>query len=232
MKIPKIIHQSWKTKEVPQIWQSYQKKVQELHPDWEYILWTDESSEQLVAEVFPQFLPVYQGFSRNIMRADVFRYLIMYHMGGMYLDLDYEMIRPFDFKKEELVLPMNRQKKAGDAYDGIGNAIFASIPAHAFWKDVIDDLQEKPPVVKDFTQIVDSTGPMLLTRIYEQGEYPDIVLPDRKHFHMEVSSKYKVPTSYLEDPEIYGVHHCAGTWREKYSWAYVKLKIRKQLKRK
>lgn len=232
MKIPKIIHQSWKTESVPEVWLPYQTAVKKFHPDWEYILWTDESSEAYVAKEYPDFLPIYQGFSRNIMRADVFRYLIMYKMGGMYLDLDYEMLRPFDFEEEKLVLPMNREKAFGDAYDGLGNAIFASVPGHPFWKAVIDDMTANPPKVKDFTEIVDSTGPMLLTRIYEAGAFSDMILPGRHHFHRELGRKKTVPESYRSDPTVYGIHHCAATWRERFSWAYVKLKAKKVFKKR
>src|SRR5688572_12561292 len=97
MKIPKIIHQTWKEEAIPEKWKAYQKKVKRLHPDWEYRLWTDKDNDAFVEKEFPDFYAVYKGFSRNIMRADVIRYLIMYHTGGMYLDLDYEFLMPFDF---------------------------------------------------------------------------------------------------------------------------------------
>jgi len=39
------------------------------------------------------------------MRADVIRYLITYRIGGLYLDLDYEMLQPFRHTDKELMLP-------------------------------------------------------------------------------------------------------------------------------
>ena len=42
------------------------------------------------------------------MRADVIRYLIMYKIGGVYLDLDYEVLKPFEFGDHKLILPLNR----------------------------------------------------------------------------------------------------------------------------
>jgi mannosyltransferase OCH1-like enzyme len=48
MKIPKIIHQTWKTENVPWKWKLYQKKVKQLHPDWEYKLWTDKNNMEFV----------------------------------------------------------------------------------------------------------------------------------------------------------------------------------------
>ena len=76
--IPKIIHQTWKTKDVPKKWLSYVNKIQKLNPDWKYVLWTDDDNDAFVKKEFPGFYKIFNGFSRGIMRADVIRYLIMY----------------------------------------------------------------------------------------------------------------------------------------------------------
>ena len=75
------------------------------------------------------------------MRADVTRYLIMYKIGGLHLDLDYEFLKPFDLLNYELVLTYSRQISFGDDFDGFGNCIFASVPGHEFWKFVINELK-------------------------------------------------------------------------------------------
>src|SRR5690554_3050667 len=139
--VPKIIHQTWKDDHIPDKWVDFQQKVITLNPDWEYRLWTDADNEDFVRTEYPEFYDIYMGFSRNIMRADVIRYLIMYRVGGVYLDLDYEMLVPFDFGEHQLILPKNRSKSYGDPEDELGNCIFASVPGHPFWRDVIDDLQ-------------------------------------------------------------------------------------------
>ena len=36
--IPKIIHQTYKTEEIPEHWMAGQKAVKELQPDWEYMV--------------------------------------------------------------------------------------------------------------------------------------------------------------------------------------------------
>ncbi|MFZ0930337.1 MAG: glycosyltransferase, partial [Syntrophobacteraceae bacterium] len=94
--IPKLIHQTAKTHELPSEWRRFQQIVRELHPAWEYRLWTDEDNDAFVKKEYLNFLPVFRAFSKGIMRADVIRYLIMYRIGGLYLDLDYEMLKPFD----------------------------------------------------------------------------------------------------------------------------------------
>ncbi|RKD91694.1 glycosyltransferase family 32 protein [Mangrovibacterium diazotrophicum] len=107
--IPKIIHQTWKDEQIPGEWIPYVDKVKRLNSGWTYKLWTDEAMQKFVEDEFPDFLERYLGFSRNVMRADAFRYLIMYKIGGVYLDLDYEVLKPFDFKDYRVVLPHNRQ---------------------------------------------------------------------------------------------------------------------------
>src|SRR5690349_8393884 len=106
--IPKLIHQTWKSSEVPHKWIPFVEKVKQLNPGWSYQLWTDADNDIFVKTHFPEFYPVFKGFSREIMRADVIRYLIMYKLGGVYLDLDYEVLAPFDFGAHALVLPLNR----------------------------------------------------------------------------------------------------------------------------
>lgn len=228
MKIPKIIHQTWKTDDVPKKWLSYQKIVQNLHPDWEYKLWTDKDNDEFVRKEFPELYDIYNGFSKNIMRADVIRYLIMDKIGGLYLDLDYEMLKPFNFKDSQLILPKNRSLNFGDSADEIGNCVFASVPNHQFWKDVINDIKNNPPQINDYTEVIDATGPGLLTRIYHSKDYIDIDTPDRIIFHPPSPTNNKEYKKISDYNLSYGIHHCSGSWIERYSWAYFRKKLFKQ----
>jgi len=231
MKIPKIIHQTWKTKKIPLKWRKYQKKVKKLHPDWEYRFWTDEEIDSFVKSNFPDFYDIFNKFSRHIMRIDVIRYLIMYKLGGLYLDLDYEMLKPFDFKDASLVLPMNRSRNAGDPFNCIGNCIFASVPEHKFWQHVIDDLKNNPPHVDYFTQIGAATGPVFLTRIYYHNTYKDIITPDRIFFHPRPPKNKAEYQAILDKGISYGIHHGWGSWKERFNWRYIKIKAKKLFKR-
>ena len=231
MQIPKIIHQTWKTHTIPEKWWPFTEKVKELNPDWEYRLWSDADNDRLVKQEFPAFYDIFTGFSKNIMRADVIRYLIMYKIGGVYLDLDYEMLKPFDFDDHAVVLPMNRSVSFGDPEDAIGNCIFASIPNHQFWKDVIDDLQGNPPIVTDYPQVIDATGPGLLTRIFFSKEYPDVYTPERIFYHPPTPNRQKSVDSIKANGVSLGIHHPWGSWRERWTWTYLKKKVGKNLKK-
>jgi len=147
------------------------------------------------------------------MRADVIRYLIMYKFGGVYLDIDYEVLSPFYFENRFLVLPLEKSVKDGASFDQVGNCIFASVPGHKFWKDVVDDLKNNPPRVSNVNQITETTGPQLLTRIYHNNIYNDIYTPDKIVYHPEgnVKNLKIIKTNGIS----LGIHHTWSSWREK-----------------
>jgi len=213
--IPKIIHQTAKTADIPDVWKKHQKKVQELHPDWEYKLWTDEDNFEFVKKEFPEYFELFKNLPKNIMRADVIRYLIMYRIGGLYLDLDYEMLRRFDFTDHKLVLPLNRSKEAGDSFNGVGNCLFASMPNQPFWMVVMRNLAENPPLAKN-VDVVTSTGPEFLSEIFFSSEenQKDIFTPQREIFHPTTPWSKRGYRKTLSLGVAHGVHHCTGTWRE------------------
>ena len=71
--IPAIIHQTWKDENIPPEWQGAQQACKDLHPSWEYRLWTDNSSHALIAEKYPDLLRTFERYPYNIERADVIR---------------------------------------------------------------------------------------------------------------------------------------------------------------
>ena len=229
--IPKLIHQTWKTGDVPRKWRRFADTVREMNPGWEYRLWTDADNDEFVRREYPEFYEIFTGFSRGIMRADVIRYLIMFKIGGVYLDLDYEVLRPFDFGDCRVVLPMNRSRAFGDPSNELGNCIFASVPGHRFWYDVIEDLRTNPPAVSEYTQIVEATGPRLLTRIYNSNNYPDICVPERLVYHPPSPHGRKEIEQIRNNGISLGIHHLWGSWKERWSLAYLKNKYRKNFRK-
>ena len=90
---PKIIHQSWKTTEIPEKWKISKQKWLELHPDYLYILWTDEMNLKLVETYYPDYLDQFNNYKYNIQRADFSRICYLHRYGGLYSDLDIAPIK-------------------------------------------------------------------------------------------------------------------------------------------
>ncbi|RAH71410.1 TPT-domain-containing protein [Aspergillus aculeatinus CBS 121060] len=96
--IPKLIHQTWfpagsNMSENAQLWV---QTMRAQNPDWEYVLWDDETNRLLVETHFPWFLQDYLRLPKEILRADVVRNLYMFLFGGMYADVDTEALRPVE----------------------------------------------------------------------------------------------------------------------------------------
>ncbi|KAJ3070824.1 hypothetical protein HK102_006575 [Quaeritorhiza haematococci] len=94
--IPHIIHQSWKTRELPSKFLRWSDTWKENHPTWKHILWTDNENRLLVERYYPWFLPHYDALPKHIMRVDAARILYMHRYGGVYVDLDVESTAPMD----------------------------------------------------------------------------------------------------------------------------------------
>ncbi|KAK3059797.1 hypothetical protein LTS18_010038, partial [Coniosporium uncinatum] len=86
--IPKIIHQTYINESIPAHWVEPQKSCIDLHPDYEYRLWTDKKAREFIAAEYPWFLETFDGYGFNIQRADAIRYFVLAHYGGIYIDLD------------------------------------------------------------------------------------------------------------------------------------------------
>ena len=62
--IPKIIHQSWKTSDVPEVYHAWVSTWLQNHPTWVYKLWTDDENRELIARHYPWFLRDYDNFTK------------------------------------------------------------------------------------------------------------------------------------------------------------------------
>lgn len=94
--IPRIIHQTWKTADIPERFRACQASWREHHPDWTYILWTDADIEAFVTQHYPRLLGLFQSYPDHIQRVDAARYMILFKYGGIYADLDVFCRRSFD----------------------------------------------------------------------------------------------------------------------------------------
>lgn len=229
MRIPKIIHQLWKTAEVPLRWRTAVGAVKRFHPGWEYRLWTDAEMFAHIEARHPGFAPIFEGFNRHIMRVDAFRYILMHDFGGLYCDLDYEFLRPFDYGDAEVVLSFEDQTAFGDEVDHIANYLFASVPGHALWVDILGELERDPPRSVTSGDVCVLTGPGLITRIAlgNAERYTGVRFTDKPVFSpRRVHGRYE-RKFYINSGNTYGFHHGWGSWKERLNLPYLRNKFGK-----
>jgi inositol phosphorylceramide mannosyltransferase catalytic subunit len=225
MKIPKVIHQTWKNKEIPGHFRVFAESWRKLHPSWEFLFWDDNDNERFIATHFPWFIRFYKGYKFDIQRVDAVRYFILLKYGGVYVDLDFECLKPVDSLLADEQCVLSLEPKEHCMYHNlpyiISNAFMAAIPQHPFFNQIVKELVFYSPnasAINDF--VLETTGPFMLSRIYEQSA-------DKATFKI-LPSSFLFPLTYREaerhlyqnESEIvtgrlrgaYGVHYHWGTW--------------------
>ena len=88
--IPKIIHQTWKDKTLPPIIYSLiSENIKLLKSNgYELMFWTDDMILKLISEEYPNFYNIYKMTRTGVQKGDIARILLVYHYGGIYIDLD------------------------------------------------------------------------------------------------------------------------------------------------
>lgn len=92
-RIPNIVHQVWKTKDV----RTYSTEIEASRDSWKNVfeplnytvkLWTDDAILHLIKRKYAWILSTYEAYPQNIQRADIARLLVIHAEGGIYADLD------------------------------------------------------------------------------------------------------------------------------------------------
>jgi len=92
--IPCVIHQTAKTHTLNEKETAWAQTWKDLNPECQYKLWNDTEINKLCETASPDLLwPIWEGL-KPIQRADVFRYLVLYHEGGYYADVDVSCKKP------------------------------------------------------------------------------------------------------------------------------------------
>lgn len=168
-RIPRIIHQTWKTMEIP--YEIYDRRWVESwsrhHPDWLFVLWSDQRLRELGRACYPGYEVLYSANVPGIYLADFGRYMVLHYFGGLYVDLDYECLKnvePLLAGHEFVTSYTDRTEQE------LNNAFIASVPEHPLtlrymaaccsrWMDIVRSGQqpdENPEPI---------TGPAMMTEI-------------------------------------------------------------------
>jgi hypothetical protein len=214
---------------LPPLCKAAVQTVIKFNPDFEYMFFDDDGMNQFVVEYCPQYVAIFRSCRFPIQRCDLFRYLVIYHCGGFYLDTDVFLGLPLNelldsgcvFTFETLTANRFFLETFGMDWE-IGNYAFGAAAGHPFVRSIIDNcvkalddpdwsrpmLKSIPRVFRDDYVVLHTTGPGLVTRTL--AEYPGGGAPVTVLFPDDVCD----PNNWnLFGP--YGVHVRQGKWRQR-----------------
>lgn len=179
---PKIIFQTWKTYTPPAKMAYWAQTWKDNNPDYKYVLWDDADNRKFVEEHYKWFLPTYDGYDVEIKRADAIRYMFLHKYGGIYADMDFECLKPFDTLLETYSgydIILGKMESGSDANEwhssnNIPNAIMISKAGLSFWIQVLKRMIEKAGKGRPEVE----TGPIVLKEVYSSAYFDKIKLLD------------------------------------------------------
>ncbi len=221
--IPKILHFMWLDKQNPYqrgYPDKYKKNVEDwiaMNPSWRVIMWNWEDVER----EFPEWMETINSIPIWISKCDFARFLILYKMGGVYVDLDFIPKRPFDsyVTDRDLLLLFEPKEHMDQLKEGLlYNGLVGCEPYNSFILGWIEKMAEDAPLNDKVSEVVSTTGPTGFYRYWEGSGIPvshlDTCLfaPVTKYM---VSSPY---LTYIPDRCAPYPPYCLTKWHEGTFW--------------
>lgn len=215
--IPRIVHQIWLGSPVPKKYQEWMSTWMNLQ-GWEYKLWTDKEVKQL--KLVNQ--NIYDSVTNYGQKSDILRMELLYLMGGVYVDTDFECLKPNFFE----VLHNSVDFYAGiepleHAFLRINNAIIGASAGHPLIEKMILDLPKHFEANKTKWALI-STGPVFMTKViydYLEQDHSEVnmLLPCSLvyPFSSRDVDRSPSPDSLVPMKETAAIHYWSKSWVKK-----------------
>ncbi len=221
-RIPRMIHQiyfTWPPSHPPAEIRSSIERIRALNPEWSHHLYDEMAMREFIArhygervlQLYLRIEPLY-----GAARADLFRYLLLYKLGGVYLDVKSSMTRPLReiLREDDRYLLSYWRNFAGEPFEGWGlypelaasprgefqQWHIASSPGHPFLRAVIGRVLEN---IACYNPVLDGTGWSGVLRATGPIAYTLAILPElQRHEHRIVDSLHELGFQYSIYPTL------------------------------
>lgn len=238
VKIPKVIHHIWLGSQFPAKYETYYHSWIEHHSQWCFIFWTDNpdnfvKGDAIVTSFEELFFLLKDSDDikrivvdvRNISfvnrryfddatnygeRSDILRYEILYRVGGLYVDIDFESLQLCDMLHHMYDLYVGIQP-LDTGYGQLGIGLIGAIAGHPMMRLAVENIKN----YRMQKQIICRTGPIYFTQLFcryiKTGLTIDVALPASYFYPMGYDHRM-LPSDDWQKEESIAVHHWAGSW--------------------
>ncbi len=133
-KIPKKIFQTWKSRYLTEKVYNHVRKLIDMNPDYDYYLFGDYECREYLKRYFTsEYLAAFDDIVPGAFKADFWRYAVLYREGGVYIDIDLDILYPLDsFIPKDTDFVSVKDRCPPTHPNGIYQAFIATIPLHDF----------------------------------------------------------------------------------------------------
>ncbi len=131
--IPKIIFQSWKTRELKGQMAKNSEQIQKLNPNYKYMLYDDNDCRKLLLDNFGvNYANAFDTLIPGAFKCDFWRYAALYLYGGVYMDMDMELLVPLDdfIEPNDTLISVKDLRHFFVPHCNIYQAFIAVVPKH------------------------------------------------------------------------------------------------------
>jgi mannosyltransferase OCH1-like enzyme len=175
--IRKKIHYCWFGRsEMPQLAKECIASWHEFMPDWEYKLWDEDNFD---INMIPYTKEAY-GVRKFAFVSDYVRLWALYNEGGLYMDVDFKVYKPFD----DLLHWNAFAGFEGSKHNPLMMGVIASCPSGEWVKEQLDCYQDRHFVKSDGTCDLTTNVQFVTSKMRENGFVQDGKEQNYKDLHV------------------------------------------------
>lgn len=215
--IPKIIHYCWLSNDpIPVDLQKCMESWKKYLPDYKFMLWNfdrfPKDKSKWVSDAFDN--------KKYAFAADYIRIYALYHYGGFYLDMDVEVVKPFEpFLELSTMIGYENSKSKGLEVAAFG------VEKHSEWVKACLDYYDTREFINEDGSFNVQPLPGVIRRCLERNGYKlcDVnSLQEAKEIKQKTeipvfscdffSPKNHVNGKIYRTSNTHSIHHFAGSW--------------------
>jgi mannosyltransferase OCH1-like enzyme len=167
--IPKQVFLTWQTKNLPPKMAESVKKLKGENPEFEYYLYDDIDRRNFIVKNFEtNVVTAYDALIPGAYQADLWRYCILYKLGGIYLDIKFYTVNGFKLlsltDKEYFIRDIE------PSGSGVINGLIVSKPGNQKLLNCINEIVNNVKNKYYGNSPLEPTGPLLLVKQFNENE--------------------------------------------------------------
>lgn len=206
--IPKIVHYCWFGESaLPQLAEDCMDSWKRYMPGWEYRLWNETTFD---INSHPYTKEAYEAGMFAFV-SDYVRLVALEREGGVYLDVDFEVYKPFD----DLLAYSAFAGFEGSKHKPVMMGVCGSVPHGSWVTEMLDFYHDRHFLLPDGKPDLTTNVQFVTARMSANGFRQNGVEQDYKDLHVfpvDYFSPRQTTGAYLRSENTYCEHRGLGSW--------------------